>query len=73
MPTKCRGVTRRAWLAKQTFDFAAQQHAFDDYLGALDLVDRRIEALEREVRQTAERDPWPNSSPSCAACAGSTP
>jgi transposase len=58
MPTKCWGVTRRAWLAKQTFDFAAQQHAFDDYLGALDLVDRRIEALEREVRQTAEREPW---------------
>jgi transposase len=48
----------RAWLAKQTFDFAAQQHDFDDYLGALDLVDRRIEALEREVRQTAEREPW---------------
>jgi transposase len=58
MPTKCWGVTRRAWLAKQTFDFPAQQHAFDDYLGALDLVDRRIEALEREVRQTAERGPW---------------
>jgi transposase len=58
LPTKCWGVTRRAWLAKQTFPFPAQQHAFDDYLGALDLVDRRIEALEREVRQAAEQGPW---------------
>jgi transposase len=58
MPTKCWGVARRAWLAKQTFVFAAQQHAFDDYLQALDLVDRRIEALEREIREVAERGPW---------------
>jgi transposase len=58
MPTKCWGVTRRAWLATQEFEFAAQQHAFNDYLQALDLVDRRIEALEREVRQVAERGPW---------------
>jgi transposase len=58
MPTKCWGVTRRAWLAKQTFEFPARQHAFDDYLQALDLVDRRIEALERELGQTAERGPW---------------
>jgi transposase len=58
MPTKCWGVTRRSWLAKQTFPFGAQQHAFDDYLQALDLVDRRIEALEREVRQVADQGPW---------------
>jgi transposase len=58
LPTKCWGVTRRAWLAQQAFDLPAQQHAFDDYFGARDLVDRRIEALEREVRQAAERGPW---------------
>jgi transposase len=58
LPTKCWGVTRRAWLAKQTFAFAAQQHAFDDYLAALDLVDRRIEGLEREVRAAAAEGPW---------------
>lgn len=58
MPTRCWGVTRRAWLASQTFEFAAQQHAFDDYLQALDLVERRIEALEREVANTAQAGPW---------------
>lgn len=53
MPTQSWGVTRRAWLGSQTFEHCAQQLAFDDYLQALDLVDRRIEALEAEIRRVA--------------------
>lgn len=56
MPTKCWGVARRAWLGSQTFAHPAQQLAFDDYLQALDLIDRRIEALEAEIRRTACHD-----------------
>jgi transposase len=49
LPTTCWGVTRRRWLATQTFEHSARQAAFDDYLQALDLVDARIRSLEREI------------------------
>jgi hypothetical protein len=45
-------------LAQQRFEFAAQQQSFDAYLHTVDLVDRRIEALERAIRETAEQTPW---------------
>jgi transposase len=51
-------VVRRKWLGEQRFEFAAQQHTFDTYVHALDLVDRRIEALERAMRETAEQAAW---------------
>ena len=31
---------------------------FDTYLHAVDLVDARIEQLERAIRETAEQEPW---------------
>lgn len=52
------GVARRKWLAERRFAFAAQQQTFDSYLHAVDLVDARIEQLERSLRETAERGPW---------------
>ncbi len=52
------GVTRRQWLSRQRFEFAAQQQAFDAYLHTVDLVDRRIEVLELSIRETAEQGPW---------------
>ena len=52
------GVARRRWLSEQRFEFAAQQRTFDTYVHALDLVDRRIEALERAIRETADDRPW---------------
>jgi len=57
MPTTCWGVTRRAWLGCQTFALPGQQEAFDDYLFASDQVDRRIEALERELERLAKEGP----------------
>ena len=51
-------VVRRKWLSEQCFEFAAQQLTFDTYVHAVDLVDARIEQLERAIRETAEQDPW---------------
>jgi transposase len=58
LPTSSWGVARRKWLSQQRFQFAAQQVAFDTYLHAVDLVDARIEQLERAIRETAEQEPW---------------
>ena len=49
LPTSCWGVTRRRWLSTLTFEHPARQAAFEDYVQALDLVDARIESLEREI------------------------
>ena len=57
MPTTCWGVTRRAWLGRQAFELPGQQQAFDDYLFALDQVDRRIENLEAELSRLAQDGP----------------
>jgi transposase len=52
------GVARRKWLSEQRFEFAAQQQTFDTYVHAVDLVDARIEQLERAIRETADQQPW---------------
>jgi transposase len=57
MPTTCWGTTRRAWLARQVFALPGQQQAFDDYLFAVDQVDRRIEMLESELHRLASEGP----------------
>jgi transposase len=57
-PTQSWGVFRRKWLSEQQLDFAAEQHAFDTYVHALDLVDKRIEMLERAIRETSVHGPW---------------
>jgi transposase len=58
LPWASWGVARRKWLGEQRFDFPAQQQSFDTYLHTVDLVDRRIEALERAIREAAEQGPW---------------
>lgn len=57
MPTTCWGPTRRAWLGRQAFERIGEQAAFDDYLLAVDLVDRRIEGLERAIGELAKTGP----------------
>jgi transposase len=52
------GVARRKWLSERRFEFAAQQQTFDTHLHALDLVDRRIEALEQAIAEATEQGPW---------------
>src|SRR6266498_2718673 len=58
LPTSSWTVVRRKWLGEQRFEFVAEQLTFDSYLHALDLVDARIEQLERAIRETAEQEPW---------------
>ena len=58
MPNKSWGATRRKWLGSLTFEYAHQQQAFQTYLHALDLVDRRIEQLERDLDAAASDGPW---------------
>ncbi len=58
LPGMSWGVARRKWLSEQRFEFVAQQQTFDTYLHAVDLVDARIEALERAIGETAEQEPW---------------
>jgi transposase len=58
LPTSSWSVMRRKWLGEQRFEFAAEQLTFDTYLHTVDLVDARIEALERAIRATAEQGPW---------------
>jgi transposase len=58
MPGRSWGVARRKWIADQRFPYPAQQQTLATYLHALDLVDARIEGLERQIAETAERGPW---------------
>jgi transposase len=58
MPNQSWGATRRTWLGSLTFPYAHQQQAFQTYLHALDLVDRRIEALERDLDAAAKDGQW---------------
>src|SRR5262249_15603678 len=58
LPTSAWTVLRRTWLGAQRFEHAAEQVTFDSYLHAVDLVDRRIEALERAIRETTDQGRW---------------
>jgi transposase len=57
-PFKSWGAGRRKWLGVQNFDQPAQQAAFGTYLQTLDLVDRRVEALDRQLAEVAEQGEW---------------
>jgi len=57
LPTSSWTVARRKWLSEQRFEFAAQQQTFDSYVHTVDLVDARIEQLERAIRETASEGP----------------
>jgi transposase len=58
LPTSGWTVLRRKWLGEQRFEHRAEQITFDSYLRTIDLVDARIEQLERAVREAAEQGPW---------------
>jgi transposase len=58
LPTSSWTIVRRKWLGEQRFEFAAEQCTFDTYVHTVDLVDARIEQLERAIREAAEQGPW---------------
>jgi transposase len=58
MPTQSWSIQRRTWLGQQVFAEPAAQAAFDDYLMSVDLVDRRIETLERGLAEQALEGPY---------------
>jgi transposase len=58
LPTTGWTVLRRKWLGEQRFEHAAEQITFNSYLHAIDLVDARVEQLERAIRELAEQGPW---------------
>ena len=58
MPFKSWGAGRRKWLGEQNFEQPARQLTFDTYLQTLDLVDRRVEALDGEIREVSEQGEW---------------
>lgn len=58
MPFRSWGAGRRKWLGEQNFDQPAQQLAFDTYRQTLDLVDCRVEALDRQLAEISERGEW---------------
>ena len=58
MPTQSWSIQRRTWLGQQVFAEPAAQAAFDDYLTSVDLVDRRIDALERGLAEQALEGPY---------------
>ena len=55
-PGESWSLTRREWLGRQAFEHPARQAAFDDYLLACDLADRRIETLEGQIAAWAEHE-----------------
>ena len=57
MPTQSWSIQRREWLGQQRFTEATAQAAFDDYLTAVALVDRRIAVLERQLAEAASDGP----------------
>ncbi len=57
MPTTSWVPTRRLWLSQQRFEMPGQQQAFDDYVLAVELVDRRIGNLEVTINQVASDGP----------------
>jgi transposase len=58
MPGKSWGVARRKWLADQRFEQPARQQTLASYLHALDLVDARVQMLERQIDALALEGPW---------------
>jgi len=58
LPGRSWGVGRRRWIADQRFDHRTQHLTLTTYLHAVDLIDGRIEALEREIAATATEGPW---------------
>ena len=51
-------ILQSAGSVRSNFAEPARQQAFDTYLGAVDLADRRIELLDRQLDELSGQGPW---------------
>lgn len=58
VPFRSWGAGRRKWLGEQNFEHGPQQQAFDSYLQTLDLIDARVEVLDRQLAELALSGEW---------------
>jgi transposase len=56
--TKSWGVAHRKWYKAQRFEFEPLQRTFEGYVRALEEAEARLEVLDRQVRDVAEREPY---------------
>ena len=65
-------AAHRAWLRKVDLGQRGAQATLLDYLGAVDALVIRRDALEATLSELVGDSPWARRSPDCGACAGST-
>jgi transposase len=56
--TKAWGVTHRAWLRKQQFEWPPLQQTFQGNLRAVEEAEARLESLEQQALDLAQSDPY---------------
>lgn len=56
--TKSWGVTHRAWLRTQRFEWASLQQTFEAYVRALEDTEAQLQALEQQVEGLAQQAPY---------------
>jgi transposase len=57
-PTGSWGPTRYGWLHGLTFDHGPDQITFGDYLHAVELIDKRLERMDREIEWLADHSKY---------------
>lgn len=56
--TKTWGVSHRAWIQSQKFEWSASQLTFDAYRRSLDEVEARLAALNQQLQDLAQSEPY---------------
>lgn len=56
--TKTWGATHRIWIQSQKFDWSASQQTFDAYRRALDEVETHLSALDHQLQDLAQSEPY---------------
>ena len=56
--TKSWGVAHRAWLMKQRFEWEALQQSFEAYMRAVEEVEARLETLNQQMHDLAQKEPY---------------
>lgn len=56
--TKAWGVAHRAWLRTQRWEWPALHQSFEAYLAAVEEAEARLEALDQQLTDLAQREPY---------------